>query len=154
MVNVAAIAAATQVNKQESAITRDYSPRYIDYELVIYKYYKFPVAKLLVGELPNAKVVTIDSKTLGKSYVFSFTLDTEKYTLAKYVEDNLDRYLRSEVRQFVDQEAAQLYIEEINKEYNFYIKPGQYSCITSTHWAVRRRTDDGIEEVLSSCFKN
>jgi hypothetical protein len=154
MVNVAAIVAATKVNKQEPAVTHEYSPRYIDYELVIYKYYKFPGAKLLVGEFPNAKVATIDSKTLGKSYIFSFTLDTEKYTLAKYIEDNLDRYLRSEVCQFVDQEAAQLYIEEINKEYDFYIKPGQYSCTTSTHWVVRRRKEDGIEEVLSSCFKN
>ena len=154
MVNVAAIVAASQVNKQESATEGTYISRYIDYELVIYKYYKFPVTKLLVGELSNAKVVTVDSKTLGKSYMFSFTLDTEKETVNTYIENNLERYLNSNIWQLVDQEAAQVYINEINKEYDLCIKPGQYSCSTSTHWAVRRRTEDGIEEVLSSRFKN
>ena len=154
MINVAAIAAASQAKKQEPAIKYTYNPRYIDYELVIYKYYKFPMLKLLAGYLPNAKLVTIDSKTLGKSYMFSFTIDTEKETLNKYIEENLERYLTSEIWQVVDQEATKLYIEEINKEYDFYIKPGQYTCSTSARWVVRRQTEDGVEEILSDGFKN
>ena len=62
MVNVAAIVAASQTNKQESATEGTYVPRYVDYELVIYKYYKFPATKLLVGELPDTKVVTVDTE--------------------------------------------------------------------------------------------
>ena len=156
VIPVAAIAAANQNNKKEPTV-EFYNPnkyRYINYNLVIYKYYNFPMTRLFIGELPNTKLIAIPDKTLCKSYMFSFTLDIEKATLNQYLEENLERYLNSAIWQYIDEEVAKVYIDNINNEYDFCIKPGQYNCTTSIRWTVQQYTKDGVEEVLSGPFKN
>lgn len=153
--NVAAIAAAHAMketsnveNNTEILNTSDEYHHY--YDLVIKKFFRFPVIKVAVGEFPNLVIKTINSQTLWISQHFLFSAEDCQETPANYVKQNLERFSSLRVWEQKEKEALHRYLEKVKSDYNITLDETKLKYTTNFSWVVDRHTKKDRVEVLSS----
>lgn len=153
--NVAAIA-ATRMMKETSNVENnteilgvsDNSYHY--YDLVLKKFFKFPIIKVATGKFPNLKIKTIDSQTLCTSQHFLFDAEDCQENPANYVEQNLERLTSLGVWECKEKEAIHKYLEEVKSDYGVILDEAKLNYTAKFSWVVDRYTKEDRAEVLSS----
>lgn len=153
--NVAAIAAAhamkeTSNIESNTEILGVSDNSYHYYDLVLKKFFKFPIIKVATGKFPNLKIKTIDSQTLWMSQHFLFDAEDCQENPANYVEQNLERFASLDVWEYKEKEAIHKYLEGVKSDYGITLDESKLDYTTKVSWVVDRHTEKDRIEILSS----
>ncbi len=153
--NIAAIAAAHAMNNKNNneydtalaniPVVEDYHY----YDLVIKKFFKFPITKIAVGDFPNISIKTINSQTLWISQHFMFSDVDCNDNPANYVKQNLERLVSLKVWEYKEKEAIHKYLEGVKTDYGIILDESKLNYTTKFSWVVDRHTKKDRVEVLS-----
>jgi hypothetical protein len=150
--NVAAIAAAHAMNTKNTDKTSETTTaeKYHYYQLVIKKFFKFPVIKKAICEFPNIKTKTINSQTLWVSQHWIFHDAECDGKPSNYVNENLDRYLTLGVWDYLEKDVFNKYLDGVKADYGVTLDKSELIYTTKTAWVVDIITEDDRVEILSS----
>lgn len=149
--NVAAIAAAHVLNNKDSneqaelPIQEDYHY----YDLVIKKFFKFPIVKVATGEFPDIKFKTINSQTLWVSQHWLFHDEECKANPINYVNENLEKYLSFDVWDYLKEDVIRKYLDGVKVDYDITLVESKLNYTTKALWVVDRHTKEDRVEILS-----
>ncbi len=150
--NVAAIAAAHVMNnknsneQEELPVPEDYHY----YDLVIKKFFKFPIIKVATGKFPDLKVKTINSQTLWVSQHWFFSDEECKGNPANYVKENLEKYLLFSIWDYLKEDVIHKYLDGVKSDYDITLDKSALRYEIRNAWVVDQITEDNRIEILSS----
>ena len=150
--NVAAIAAARVMNNKNTDETSELPVQedYHYYELVIKKFFKFPIIKVATGKFPDIKIKTINSQTLWVSQHWLFHDEECQGNPANYVDENLEKYLSFGVWDHLKDDVIHKYLDGVKADYDIILDESKLNYTTKSAWVVDKITEDARIEVLSS----
>jgi hypothetical protein len=120
------------------------------YDLVIKKFFRFPVIKVLIDEFPEFKIKTVNSQTLWVSQHWIFQDEDCKGKPINYVKENLEKYLAFSVWDRLEEDVLNKYLDGVTTDYGATLDKSSLKYETRTAWVVDRITKDDRIEVLSS----
>lgn len=153
--NVAAIA-ATHTMKETSNVENNTEilgvsdNSYHCYDLVLKKFFKFPIIKVATGKFPNLKIKTIANQTLWISQHFLFDVEDCQDKPRNYVEQNLERFASLDVWKYKEKEAIHKYLEGVKSDYGIILDETKLKYTTNFSWVVDKHTKKDRVEILSS----
>jgi hypothetical protein len=153
--NTAAVAAAHLINNDIDSIDQEILEvaavaDYHYYDLVIKKFYSFPVIKVAVNEFPELKIKTVNSQTLSVSLHWIFQDEECQGKPINYVNENLEKYLKFSVWDHLEEDVLNKYLDELRADYEVVLDKSSLRYETRTAWVVDRITDDKRIEILNS----
>lgn len=149
--NVAAIAAAHAMNNKNNNEQEELPvpEGYHYYDLVIKKFFKFPIIKIATGKFPDPKVKTVNSQTLWVSQHWLFSDEECKGNPANYVKENLEKYLSFSVWDYLKEDAIHKYLNGVKSDYGIALDESGLNYTTKSTWVIDRHTKDDRVEILS-----
>jgi hypothetical protein len=153
--NTAAIAAANLINNAIDSVDKEILEvatvaDYHHYDLVIKKFYRFPVIKVVVNEFPEFKIKTVNSQTLWVSQHWIFQDEDCNGKPINYVKENLEKYLAFRVWDHLEEDVLNKYLDGVKTDYGATLDKSRLKYETRTAWVVDRITEDDRIEILSS----
>jgi hypothetical protein len=149
--NVAAIAAAHVMNNKNNNEQEELPvpENYHYYDLVIKKFFKFPVIKVLIDEFPEFKIKTVNSQTLWVSQHWIFQDEDCNGKPINYVKENLEKYLAFSVWDYLKEDVIHKYLDGVKSDYDITLDESELNYDTKFTWVVDRITKDDRVEILS-----
>ena len=153
--NVAAIAAAHAMKeaskvKNNTEILGVSDNDYHYYDLVIKKFFKFPIIKVATGKFPDITIKTINSQTLWVSQHWLFHDEECQGSPANYVNENLEKYLLFSVWDYLKEDVIRKYLDGVKSDYDIILDESKLNYTTKVSWVVDRCTKKDRVEVLCS----
>jgi hypothetical protein len=153
--NTAAVAAAHLINNDIDSIDQEILEvaavaDYHYYDLVIKKFYSFPVIKVAVNEFPELKIKTVNSQTLWVSQHWIFQDEECQGKPINYVNENLEKYLKFNVWDRLEEDVLNKYLDSVKADYGVTLDKSELVYTTKTAWVVDIITEDDRVEILSS----
>jgi hypothetical protein len=150
--NTAAVAAAhILANKNSNEVLEaPISSDYHYYDLVIKKFFKFPIVKVATGKFPDVKIKTINSQTLWVSQHWLFHDEECQANPINYVNENLEKYLSFDVWDYLKEDVMRKYLDGVKADYDIALDESKLNYTTKVSWVVDRHTEKDRIEILSS----
>jgi hypothetical protein len=149
--NVAAIAAAhvmdNKSNDEQAELPAQEDCHY--YDLVIKKFFKFPITKVAIGKFPDVKIKTINSQTLWVSQHWLFYDKECQANPINYVNENLEKYLSFGVWDYLKEDVIRKYLDGVKADYDIVLDRSELNYTTKVSWVVDRHTKEDRVEILS-----